>query len=73
VVNIDLKSDISNETELLDTMPVTEVGTGKDRKKPLWMNDYDTSYFALALSVECFVNDVPQSYDDVEDRDDKHL
>jgi len=37
------------------------------------MNDYDTSYFALALSAECFVNYVPQSYDDIEDRDDKHL
>jgi len=37
------------------------------------MNDYDTSYFALALSAECFVNDVPQSYNDIEDRDDKHL
>jgi len=33
VLNIDSKSDISNETEPLDTMTVTEVGTGKRQKK----------------------------------------
>lgn len=35
VVNIVSKSDISNETEPLDTMTVTEVGTGKRQKKTI--------------------------------------
>lgn len=42
-------------------------------KEPVWMKDYDTSYLALALSAECFINDVPQTYDDIENRDDKDL
>jgi len=39
VLNIDSKSEISNETEPLDTMPVTEVGTGKRQKKKTFMDE----------------------------------
>lgn len=42
----------------------------RPKKYPEWMQDYDTS---SALSAEYFVNDVPQSYDDIKDRDDKYL